>query len=468
MGCGDCHHPAEDVGISRKRSRSVKRAWLVAVCLLWSATAVGSENGVHSVSSMDFSSARGLLGDAEPCSFDGEPDRDAFAPRYDESEDEIAPEKGINRYAVDSHGVTRLGLEQKGRRLTPPIFDILQPIEGDLLQVVRGNCQGVIDIHGATVLPLAYLGLSVEQTNEDRSVVLVGRDTHGMQLIRIAAGDRPVVQRSDYYAYLSRYRGRSGREAYWYAAACDSGATGILAPDLREWLPPRFDSIEYIDADTDGIDVCSASQRRSERAAGRHAAGLWLAFAKQHVELVSECGPRHEADGIGKVVELRALTDGQPTALWPWNTLVALALDSAKDDRCVYLTAGLTPFARAPRGVNGCRAAITGSGLLALPSEDGNTQLFRFDARGEPRLVGRFDGRLYMQTQDFLVLQRSLSYAVIDGAGRTPFGEDFQDAAPGCGAVPVSLRRGGLWYSLDVNTGTLGKGTPGKPFFFSC
>lgn len=446
----------------------MKGTWLVVLCLLWPATSVGGDTGVHTVSTIDFSSARALREVAEPCSFDGEPDRDPFNSQYDEQDDEIAPDTSIRRYQVSAGGVARFGLEQKGRRLTPPIFDRLQPINARLLQVARGSCQGVIDVHGGTVLPLAYVSLGVDHVNDDGSVVLVGGDPQGMQLIRIAPGDRPVVQRSGYYVYLSPYRGRSGDETYWYAPKADSGATGILAPDLREVLPPRFDSIEFVAGARDGIDVCPASKGRTELVSGRRGAGLWIAFAKQHVELLSECGPHYAADGIGKVIELRAMTDWRPAALWPSNMLVALALETAKDDRCVYLTAALTPFTRAPRGLNGCTAAITGSGMLALPSEDGNTQLFRFDARGEPRLVGRFDGRLYMHTQDFVVLQRARGYAVIDAAGRTPFGDDFEDAAPGCGAVPVSLRRGGLWYSLDVNTGTLGKGTPGKPFFFSC
>lgn len=444
----------------------MKTTWLVALCLLWPATSVGSETGVHTGSSIDFSSARALREVAVPCRFDGEPDGDAFNSLYDEQNDDIAADQGIRRYAVSAAGLWRFGLEQKGRRLTPPIFDRMQPINDRLLQVARGSCQGVIDVHGATVLPLAHASLGVDHINDDGSVVLVGGDPLGMQLIRIGPGDRPLVRRSGYYAYLSPYRGRSGGETYWFAPKADAGATGILASDLREVLPPRFDSIEFVDAASGGIDRCPASKPSQEQAAGR-GAGLWIAFAKQRVELLSECGPHHAADGIAKVIELRALTDGQPAALWSWNTLVALALDT-KDDGCVFLTLDLTPFARAPHGLNGCRVAITGSGMLALPSEDGNTELFLFDARGEPRRVGRFEGRLYMQTQDFLVLQRARGYAVIDAAGRTPFGEDFQDAAPGCGAVPVSLRRGGLWYSLDINTRTLGKGTPGKPFFFSC
>ncbi len=440
----------------------MKKAWVVAFCLLWSATAVGSETKVHAGTGADASTVGVVSDAAQSCSFDDEPDRVSVNSLFFDGADEIAPDKGIRRYATDAGATPRFGLEQNGRRLTPPIFDNLQLIGDSLIQVARGSCQGVIDIHGASVLPLAYASLEVDYTGERDSVVLIGGDKQGMQLIRIAAGGGHAVQRSGHYVRLSRYRDRNGAGTYWSTAQAAVGAIGLLAPDLSEVLPPRFDSIKFITTAIGGIEGCPDLRRRPGADAG-----LWLATAGHHVELLSECGQRHAADAVAKLVELRALNDG-PSQLWPWNTLVGIALESQQDGRCVYLDARLAAFANTPRGVNGCRGAVTGSGMLAVPGDHGDTQLFRFNARGEPSLVGRFAGQLYMQASDFIVLKRGAAYAVIDAAGRTPFGDEFEEAAPGCGAVPVSLRRGGLWYSLDVNTRALGKGTPGKPFFFSC
>lgn len=53
----------------------MKKAWVVAFCLSWSATAVGSETKVHAGTGADASTVGVVSDAAQSCSFDDEPDR---------------------------------------------------------------------------------------------------------------------------------------------------------------------------------------------------------------------------------------------------------------------------------------------------------------------------------------------------------------------------------------------------------